>query len=128
MRRKRDYSVRGGLRLALTPLARHACVNNRAQRAWNCTRLATALRTGLSQILRHAHARLGGGDVLAERRDVDEAAGLVELDGLGLARAGFQNDAGQAQLAGVDLELGEDRAPDAAPACIGPDVHPLDLA
>ena len=68
-----------------------------------------------------------GTDVLAEERDFDEAGVCVDGDGFGLARAGFQDDAADAELPRFGFERDRQFADRRRGRGGGGDVHPLDF-
>src|SRR5262245_32536129 len=83
-----------------------------------------------SQILRHANAELGARrmEVLAEQRNFGIAAAVIDADGLGLPRAGFEHDTMETEPSGFRFQLGQDQPADAAVPSDRCYVHSFDLA
>ena len=78
------------------------------------------------QVFRHADAELRA-DVFAVERDFGEARVCVHGDGVGLARAGFEDDALGPELPCLGFQGVDDLSTDAAAADGGVDVHAFDF-
>src|SRR5262245_1047467 len=87
---------------------------------------ATACYRWQLEILRHAEAEERA-DVLAVERNFVEAGVGVHGDGIGLARARFEDDALGTKLNCLGFESEYDLATNAAAAEAGVDVHTFDL-
>ena len=81
---------------------------------------------GSGELLLEAEAG-GISDVWAEGWDAGVAAGFVEMLGVWLADAGFEQDCFVSESARVTFEGGDDEASEALAARGGDDIHALDF-